>query len=283
MTFEGELIDRSAETYSGFFLPYLSRDDVVLDCGCGSGSISVGLGYVVDGGRVVAFDVDVSGFGPALRYLDDHSTDSVRFLGADVVALPFNDGTFDAALCHSVLEVLPNPLRALGEILRVLVPGGVVGAASVDYGGLLLAGPGSALLSGFYEVRERLWNADSIARPRAGRDLRGLFDAAGFTDIDAQARYVSYGDAQAIRSFGQARAADCVDPWFSSRATSRGLITAAELKDMERAWRSWSTSGDSFLAFPWCHAIGRRPLIARRRPVSPSGPTRCPHRGAPWR
>ena len=28
---------------------------------------------------------------------------------------------------------------------------------------------------------------------------------------------------------------------------------------MGDAWRSWSESPDSFLAFPWLHAVGQKP------------------------
>ncbi len=263
MSFKDELIGRAAQSYAEFMLPHLKPTDRVLDFGCGSGSISVGLGDVVRDGQVIAFDIEASAFGPVVHHLDDHSTDHVHFLAAEGTALPFRDAVFDAALCHSVLETLRDPLQALDEIMRVLAPGAVLGAASVDYGGLLLTGPENDLLLGFYEVREQLWAVESIARPRAGRDLRGLFHAAGFVDVDAKARYLSYGDAYAIRSFGQERAADCVDPWFSSKAISYGLITPFELKETEKAWRSWAESSDSFLAFPWCHAIGHKPSTTR--------------------
>jgi SAM-dependent methyltransferase len=254
------MVDRSAESFAAFFLPHLQPGDRVLDCGCGSGSISIGLGGVVGDGQVVAFDVDSSLFAPAIRYMEGRSIDHVRFLGADGNALPFNDATFDAALCHSMLETLPDPKEALDEIMRVLVPGGVFGAASVDYGGLILAGPKSDVLERFYAMREQLWDIESIARPRSGRDLRGLLHATCFTDIEAGARYVSHGDAAAIRSFGEARASECVGSSFSSRAVELGLITESELNGIERAWRSWSTSPDAFLAFPWLHATARKPV-----------------------
>jgi len=258
--FEDELVNRSAGSFAAFFLSHLRPGDRVLDCGCGSGSISIGLGDVIGDGRVVAFDVDVSQFGPAIRYVDERSAGQVGFLGADGNALPFKDATFDAALCHSVVETLPDPEKALGEVMRVLKPGGVCGTASVDYGGLILAGPDGEVLERFYAIREELWDLESLARPRAGRHLRGLLHAAGFSDIEAGARYVSYGDAEAIRSFGEARASDCVEPWFSSRAIHNGLITPAGLKDVESAWRAWSASRDAFLAFPWLHVTGKKPM-----------------------
>lgn len=43
---------------------------------------------------------------------------------ADLAALPFRDGAFHAALHVVTIEHLPEPARALGEIGRVLAPGG---------------------------------------------------------------------------------------------------------------------------------------------------------------
>ena len=227
---------------------------------------------VIGDGQVVAFDLDPSLFGPAIRHLGDRSAGQVGFVGADGTALPFNDATFGAALCHSMLETLPDPGKALDQIMRVLVPGGVCGVASVDYGGLVLSGPNSDVLERFYAIREQLWDIESIAEPRAGRGLRGLLNTAGFTDITAGARYASYGDVEAIRSFGEARSMECVDSWFSADALRHGLVTATELKNSERAWRTWSESPDSFLAFPWLHAVGRKPNADTRYQIPD---TRC--------
>ncbi len=48
--------------------------------------------------------------------------------GADVVGdahhLPFGDGFADAVICKAVLEYAPEPHRVVGEIYRVLRPGG---------------------------------------------------------------------------------------------------------------------------------------------------------------
>ena len=259
MGFEDELRDRSAASFAGFLLSHLRHGDRVLDCGCGSGTISIGLADVIGDGRVVAFDIDPSLFGQAIRYVGERSADQIGFLGADGNTLPFKDATFDAAFCHSMLETLPNPGKALDQIMRVLVPRGVCGVASVDYGGLILAGPNSNVLERFYDIREHLWDIESIARSRSGRELRGLLHTAGFTDVKAGARYVAYGDVAAIRSFGEARSVECVDSWFSASALRHGLLSAAELEGMGEAWRSWSASPNSFLAFPWLHATGHKP------------------------
>lgn len=50
--------------------------------------------------------------------------DEARFVVARGQALPFVDGTFDGVLCLNALHHLPSYAAALGEIHRVLKPGG---------------------------------------------------------------------------------------------------------------------------------------------------------------
>jgi SAM-dependent methyltransferase len=42
----------------------------------------------------------------------------------DIHHIPFNDGTFDAAMCNHVLEHVEDDIKAMQEIFRVLKPGG---------------------------------------------------------------------------------------------------------------------------------------------------------------
>ena len=50
---------------------------------------------------------------------------------ADVGALPFDDGTFDLVVSFTGLHCFPDPHRAIGEMVRVLAPGGAITGSSM--------------------------------------------------------------------------------------------------------------------------------------------------------
>jgi ubiquinone/menaquinone biosynthesis C-methylase UbiE len=225
--------------------------------GCGRGTITLGLADAV--GDVIGVDLDGEEFAEAQRYAADHGITNVEFRTGSVYGLDFPTDHFDACLCHSMLETLARPLDGLVEIKRVLNPGGILGAACVEYGGLLLAGPSEDLLRSFYSLRERLWLAEGEADPFRGRRLRALLQHAGFEDVVASSKFFSYGTAEAVKSFGVARAEDCRSDWYLRCAVKHGFATAGELAEMSHAWLEWSQSLDAYLAFAWCRALGTKP------------------------
>ena len=139
----------------------------MLDAGCGSGTITVGLAEHV--GAVVGVD-QKDHFAPAVEYAISSNIANVRFQAADLYALEFPDAHFDACLCHSALETLKRPAEALLELRRVMKPGAVLGVASVEYGGIILAGDDVEPLRRFYQIREQLWQLDGVANPYFGRE-----------------------------------------------------------------------------------------------------------------
>jgi ubiquinone/menaquinone biosynthesis C-methylase UbiE len=97
----------------------------VLDLGVGTGTSAVEMARADPARSHVGADLSA----PMLRLAARRarrSTVRLRLVRADALALPFRDGAFDGATGHSVLYLLPDAARALGEIRRVVRPGGRV-------------------------------------------------------------------------------------------------------------------------------------------------------------
>lgn len=94
-----------------------------LDAGCGTGTIARHLAQ--RGCRVTAVDASARMIEVAQRAAADDGCPPIHFLTVnDIVDLSFADASFDGIVCSSVLEYLETPSRALGELVRVLRPGG---------------------------------------------------------------------------------------------------------------------------------------------------------------
>ena len=88
---------------------------VVIGCGTGAD-----LPFIPEGIEVLAVDLT-----PAmLRQAMAHARPGIEFRVMDGMALDLPAGSFDAAILHMVLEVIPDPARCLAEAARVLRVGG---------------------------------------------------------------------------------------------------------------------------------------------------------------
>ena len=105
--------------------------DLVLDMGCGGGRHA--FETVRRGCRIVALDqsleelVDVKNtFAAMIDAGELHGHVQGQPVSADALKLPFADGTFDRIICSEVLEHIPDDRTAIGELARVLRPGGSI-------------------------------------------------------------------------------------------------------------------------------------------------------------
>ncbi len=103
------------------------RDKRVLDVGCGTGITSE---HIINGGAASLVSGDQSAFmlGQWKKKAAATGIDStkIEFRELDAEHLPFADGEFDVAVSSMVMGVIPNQLRFLSEMKRVLKPGGTL-------------------------------------------------------------------------------------------------------------------------------------------------------------
>jgi ubiquinone/menaquinone biosynthesis C-methylase UbiE len=95
----------------------------VLEIGCGSGAMAVEILRRYPAVRLTATDYDESMVNAARERLAPFG-DRSEVRRADATELPFSKGAFDAALSFIMLHHVIKWEQALGELVRVLRPGG---------------------------------------------------------------------------------------------------------------------------------------------------------------
>lgn len=241
---------RTAERNAAFFLPHLRPGMRLLDAGCGPGSITLGLAAAIAPGDAIGLDASAESIAAATALAEAGGVANVRFERGDLMSLPYDDASFDAAFVHAVLQHLPEPLAALRELRRVLRPGGVIGVADADFDGALQA-PSSPALERSNEIMGRMRQNAWI-----GKHLRELLHAAGFARAAASASVMYEGTADAVRRSGEFWANYLAAPPLVAHVVARGWADEAAMREMSEAWRAWSREPGAFAARLGCEAVG---------------------------
>ncbi|MFJ6213953.1 methyltransferase domain-containing protein [Streptomyces sp. NPDC092296] len=161
----------------------------VLDTGGGTGNFAVPVARL--GHRVTVVDPSPDAlFALERRAAEAGVTDLVRGVQGDTQTLAdlVEPGSFDAVLCHGVLEVVDDPAEALGSLTAVLRKGGLVSLLAANRDGAVLA---RALAGHFAEARNAL--EDTSGRWGAGDPMPRRFTLDELTRLtgDAGLRVVS--------------------------------------------------------------------------------------------
>lgn len=181
-------------------------DDICLDYGSGVGHAAFALAPFVR--RVEAVDDDAEVLREAERLGVELGLANVAYHLVDLKALPFTVPTFHLSLCRMVLHSLLEPVAALREMRRVLLPGGriVVYEAVVD------------------EVTDRYFN--ELARLREPQHWRH-YRAEEYAEMFRQAGLRETGRLQVRRS------AD-LDAWAEA-----GLSASSDLSLIRQRLRAY--------------------------------------------
>jgi demethylmenaquinone methyltransferase/2-methoxy-6-polyprenyl-1,4-benzoquinol methylase len=139
--------------------------DRVLDACCGTGDLAIAA-RKAGGEEITGLD-----FAPRMLERARRKSAAIDWVEGDLLALPFEDGSFEAATVGFGVRNVADLGRALAELRRVLVPGGRVAILEIT--------TPTGLLAPFY----RLW-FDRVV-PLLGKALKG---GAAYSYLPASVR-----------------------------------------------------------------------------------------------
>ena len=246
---------RGAEDSAAYLLPHLNAGMDLLDVGCGPATITADLAERVAPGRVVGLDA-ASGALEAARATraERGLSGQVELTTGDVMALPFDDDSFDVVHAHQVLQHLSDPVGALTEMRRVARPGGIVAVRDAVYSAMTWfpEPEGMSLWRSVYMATARANGGE----PDAGSRLLAWAHRAGFTEVTASAStwcYATPADrAWQSTTWGQRSLTS-----FGPQAVELGLASSTDLETMARAWRQWGGSEDAWFVVVHGEVIAR--------------------------
>lgn len=206
----------------------------VLDVACGTGALTCAAADRAGaGGSVVGLDPNPDMLAVARRKRGD-----IAWRAGAAESLPFDDAEFDAVVSQFGMMFFDDKARALGEMMRVLKPGGRLAVAVCD---AVERSPGYAALAA---LLERLFGsavADAFRAPFALGDpalLRTLCEQAGIRRAE-----VSRHDG----TVGFASIADMVSTERACVWTLGGMLDGAQferlLDESQSALRPFTTAG----------------------------------------
>lgn len=238
---------RKAADTCGYFLKHLKSDSIVLDAGCGPGTVTSSLATLVPAGQVVGVDAVETAINKARA--QPNLPSNCTFEVADVTALPYKDNHFDVVYTSQVLAHIPEAVKAIVELRRVCKPGGFVALREGDLPATIIHPTTEAL---------KQWQAIKIdvglrsnCHPSAGRMLLGWALEAGFDEsqITYTVGSLTYSGSQR-RFWGNAMAERLLsdDTWYE-HASAMG-VTQADFEAMRDGWLAFADDPAAVFSMP---------------------------------
>ncbi len=226
----------------------MPRTAAVLEVGCGTGVVARAIASR-DGFAGTVTGVDQSkDFIEVARTLaaNEAAADRVQFAVGDAYSLDFPAASFDAAIAHTLVSHVRDPLAVLEEAARVVRPGGVVAVFDGDYASLTFGGSDPRVA----EAMESALQATIMSSPRVMRQLPRLLPKAGLQLIETQANvYAEAGTSTFMLNLAET---------YVPLAASTGQLPAAQVDAWLADQRRSASDGTFFAACNYYAYVTRR-------------------------
>lgn len=164
----------------------------VLEAGCGVGAQTITLAKNNPEADITSIDISEESIIEARKKLEAADCRNVKFMQGDIFNLSFPEESFDHIFVCFVLEHLPQPVKALYYLKKLLKPGGSITVIEGDHGSTFFYPENAAATKAIecqVELQKRAGGNANI-----GRELYPLVREAGFAMVNVSPRFV-YVDA----------------------------------------------------------------------------------------
>lgn len=242
---------RGFEYHCQFLRPYLKPGMRILDCGCGPGTLTIGLARTIAPGEVVAIDIEEEQLNIAYKNSRIADVTNIEFKHANIFDIPFEDNTFDVVFSQAVLIHLKDPIAAIKEQKRVTKPGGVVAVRDPYRGHKYFIYPSNKLLEESLILYHRALIDDNCDMD-IGIKLAELFTKVSFKEIKHTLFCDNYGSQKAAEIFPESM----TEMPYSKKLLAAGEVTLEQLKSYQQAWVDFGKIHGAYYGFIWGEAIG---------------------------
>ena len=155
----------------------IQAGDTVIDLGSGAGNdCFVARHETGESGKVIGIDFTEAMIQKARANAEKLGYNNVEFRQGDIEDMPVSDNIADVVVSNCVLNLVPDKQQVIGEIFRVLKPGGHFSISDI-----VLVGD---LPQALQEDAEMY--AGCVAGAIQKQDYLGFIEQAGFTNISLQ-------------------------------------------------------------------------------------------------
>jgi len=248
---------RTAENSAEYLLDHLRPGQRLLDLGCGPGTITIDLAARVAPGPVVGIDAAAGVINTATANAATSGLTNVVFATGDGYSIDAADACFDVVHAHQVLQHLSDPIAALEEARRVLVPGGLLAVRESDYGAFVWS-PDDVRLDRWMQLYHHVTRRNG-AQADAGRWLPAWVRQAGFADVRTTSSNWTFADPDSRQWWGSQWQERATASAFAEQAVAYGFSTETELADIAAAFEQWAGDPDAMFVVVHVEVLATAP------------------------
>lgn len=239
---------RTAANSAGHLLPHLKPNMTILDVGCGPGTITVDLARnYVPQGHVTGVEYAEEPLRAAQEHAAALGVTNVTLTRGDVLNLSkdYPEESFDVVYAHQVVQHVPDPVRALREMRRVVKKGGIV---AVRESAAMTWYPPSEGMDKWYKLYRTV--ATGLGgNPDPGSRLHVWAKEAGFAreDISCSTGTWCFSTPEERRWWSQILAERLLAPSYIETVVEKGGYCSLEdLEELSQMWRDWGENEDGW-------------------------------------